>query len=82
MSGVKVFTKAIIDGEPWNKDSLVIRKPWSDREYGLQYHGGGEKMCFAIMWDNGVVKPHPPILRALRMVKEALEAEGHKGGLF
>ncbi|KAK7462776.1 hypothetical protein VKT23_007360 [Stygiomarasmius scandens] len=78
MSAVKLFTKAIIDSQPWNKDPLVVRKEWSEKEYQLQFHGGGQQLCFGIMWDNGVVKPHPPLHRAMVMTKEALEAAGHK----
>ncbi|KAG5641538.1 hypothetical protein DXG03_004797 [Asterophora parasitica] len=77
MSGVKIFTKAVIDAKPWTRDPLVVRKPWSEREYALEEHGGGQNLCFAIMWDNGVVKPHPPLRRAMEMTKEALEAAGH-----
>ena len=79
LSAVKRFTKAVIDAKPWRRDPLVVRKPWSDREYALEEHGGGVGMCFAIMWDNGVVKPHPPLLRAMELTKKALEAAGHKG---
>ncbi|KAJ7644233.1 general amidase [Roridomyces roridus] len=78
ISGVKIFTKAILDAEPWLKDPLVLRKGWSESEYRLDRHGGGENLCFAIMWDNGVVKPHPPLRRAMEMTKKALEAAGHK----
>ncbi|KAF9261689.1 general amidase [Marasmius fiardii PR-910] len=79
ISGLKVFVKAIIDSQPWNKDPLVVRKEWSEKEYQLAFHGGGNSpLCFAIMWDNGVVKPHPPLRRAMMMTKEALEAAGHK----
>ncbi|KAF5369049.1 hypothetical protein D9758_002948 [Tetrapyrgos nigripes] len=78
ISGVKIFTKAIIDSQPWNKDPLVTRKEWSEKEYKLEYHGGGKQLCFGIMWDNGVVKPHPPLQRAMAMTKSALEAAGHK----
>ncbi|KAF7298916.1 General amidase [Mycena indigotica] len=78
MSGVKIFTKAILGTEPWRRDPLVLRKPWSESEYQLEYHGGGGRLCFAIMWDNGVVKPHPPLHRAMRTVKRALEAAGHQ----
>jgi amidase len=80
LSGVKIFTKAIIDSKPWLKDPLVIRKPWSESEYMLENHGGpGAQLCFAIMWDNGVVVPHPPLKRAMDMTKKALELAGHKG---
>ncbi|KAJ3726656.1 general amidase [Lentinula raphanica] len=75
--GVKLFTKAIIDAKPWLKDPMAVRKEWSDREYELAYHGGGKKLCFGIMWDNGVVRPHPPLLRAMSITKRALEAAGH-----
>ncbi|KAG6879472.1 hypothetical protein C0992_002358 [Termitomyces sp. T32_za158] len=78
MSGVKVFTKAIIDAKPWTKDPLVLRKEWSESEYSLQNHGRGKGLCFAIMWDNGVVRPHPPLQRAMEMTKAALESAGHK----
>ncbi|THH27944.1 hypothetical protein EUX98_g6243 [Antrodiella citrinella] len=80
LSAVKQFTKAVLDAKPWDRDPLVVRKPWSEREYALEYHNGGVAMCFAIMWDNGVVKPHPPLVRALKVVKAALEAAGHKDG--
>ncbi|KAI0762463.1 amidase signature domain-containing protein [Fomes fomentarius] len=79
LEGVMVFTKAIIDARPWRKDPLCVRKDWSEREYALGDHGGrGSQMCFAIMWDNGVIKPHPPLMRALNIVKEALEKAGHR----
>ncbi|KAJ3728072.1 general amidase [Lentinula guzmanii] len=77
ISGVKLFTKTLIDAKPWLKDPLAIRKEWSDKEYELVYHGGGKKLCFGIMWDNGVVRPHPPLLRAMSITKRALEAAGH-----
>ncbi|KAJ7675696.1 general amidase [Mycena polygramma] len=78
ISGVKIFTKAVLDAQPWLKDPLVLRKGWSDDEYRLVHHGKGQQLCFAIMWDNGVVKPHPPLHRAMNITKKALEAAGHK----
>ncbi|KAI0089886.1 general amidase [Irpex rosettiformis] len=78
LCAVKRFTKAIIDGKPWKKDPLVVKKPWSHEEYALSEHGDGVGMCFAIMWDNEVVKPHPPLIRAMELTKKALEAVGHK----
>ncbi|KAJ7129286.1 general amidase [Mycena epipterygia] len=78
LSGVKIFTKAILYAEPWLKDPLVLRKGWSESEYQLEHHGSGGQLCFAIMWDNGIIKPHPPIYRAMDMARRALEAAGHK----
>ncbi|KAK7048484.1 general amidase [Favolaschia claudopus] len=78
LSGVKIFTKAILDAKPWLKDPLVLRKGWDESEYQLVNHGNGKGLCFAIMWDNGVVKPHPPLHRAMNLTKQALEAAGHR----
>ncbi|KAF9528397.1 general amidase [Crepidotus variabilis] len=79
LSSVLTFTKAIISARPWRYDPLAIRKAWSEEEWDLSEHGGvGSQLCFAIMWDNGVVKPHPPLIRAMTMVKKALEHAGHR----
>ncbi|KAJ8495856.1 hypothetical protein ONZ51_g1447 [Trametes cubensis] len=77
LSGIKTFMRAVIAQEPWLLDPLCIRKKWDEDAYKLAEHGGGEKLCFAIVWDDGDVVPNPPVLRALEMTKVALEAAGH-----
>jgi hypothetical protein len=79
IGGVKTFMKVVINAKPWLKDPLAVRKKWDEDEYNLVDHGFGEALCFGIMWDDGVVFPHPPIRRALEMTKAALEKAGHKG---
>ncbi|KAH8113206.1 general amidase [Phellopilus nigrolimitatus] len=78
LSGVKAFTKAVIDLKPWNRDPAVIRKDWDEDAYRLKDHGRGKDLCFAIMWDNGCTLPHPPIRRAMEETKQALMASGFK----
>ncbi|KAF8196067.1 general amidase, partial [Pholiota molesta] len=79
LSGVKDFMTAVLAAKPWNRDPTTIRKPWDEKEWNLCEHGGvGAQLCFAIMWDNEVVKPHPPLVRAMQMTKAALEKMGHK----
>ncbi|QRW09433.1 amidase [Ceratobasidium sp. AG-Ba] len=54
-----------------------IRKVWD--EHQLVDHGGrGGKKCFGLMYDDGLVKPNPPVFRAMDMMKKALEAAGHE----
>lgn len=80
LSGLKEFMTSIIATKPWNLDPMVIRKPWDENEWNLSEHGGvGAQLCFAIMWDNGIVKPHPPLIRAMQITKDALEKAGHRG---
>ncbi|KAG1747892.1 general amidase [Suillus paluster] len=78
IGGVKVFMKAVINTKPWLKDPLVVRKKWDEDEYNLADHGSGKDLCFAIIWDDGVVVPHPPIRRSLEITKAALQKAGHK----
>jgi amidase len=79
LSGIKVFMKSVIAQQPWLKDPLVARKKWDEDEYKLIDHGGGKQMCFGILWDDGDVVPHPPIIRGLELTKKALIAAGHNG---
>ncbi|KAI0778153.1 general amidase [Trametes elegans] len=78
LSGVTTFIRSILDLEPWRHCPATVPKPWSEKDYALSNHGGGQKLCFGMMWDEGSVKPHPPILRALSLTKKALEDAGHK----
>ncbi|KZT30418.1 general amidase [Neolentinus lepideus HHB14362 ss-1] len=77
ISGIKAFMKAVIDLEPWKKDPLAVRKHWDHEAYQLSEHGEGKCLCFGIMWDDGNIVPHPPVLRGLTMIKDALVNAGH-----
>ena len=80
IDGLRIFHKAVADASPWLYDPIALRLPWNESEYKLVNHGGENgKLCFAIMWDDGIVKPHPPYIRALKETKAALLAAGHEG---
>ncbi|KAG6888252.1 hypothetical protein C0995_009453 [Termitomyces sp. Mi166 len=76
--GLKMFIQGVLSQKSWLRDPLVIRKGWNEEEYNLVEHGGGKELCFAIMWNDGLVVPHPPIIRGLKMAKNALIKAGHK----
>ncbi|KAG7098972.1 hypothetical protein E1B28_000859 [Marasmius oreades] len=78
IAGLRLFMKTVVNAKPWTKDPLGACKRWSEEEYQLADHGGGKQLCFAVLWDDGIVAPHPPILRGLEMTKEALIRAGHK----
>jgi amidase len=79
LSAIKAFTKVVVESRPWLADPLAMRKRWNEDEYNLIDHGGGkEPLCFAILWDDGLVAPHPPIIRGLEMAKKALLEAGHR----
>ncbi|KAI0033148.1 general amidase [Vararia minispora EC-137] len=78
LNGIKVFMKTVIDQKPWTKDPSAVHKPWIEEEYQLCEHGGGKKLVFGIMWNDGIIVPHPPIIRALELTKKALLIAGHE----
>ena len=79
LEGVKRFMKSVADQKPWTLDAKTIKRPWNEEEYSLADRGGGKPLCFAIMWHDEIVRPHPPITRALQLARDALLAAGHHG---
>ena len=79
LSGVTTFVRSVLQAEPWRYCPNTFPKPWSQDDYELKTRGGGKELCFGIMWDEGSVKPLPPIIRALEETKEALKVAGHRG---
>ncbi|KAF8065103.1 general amidase [Lyophyllum atratum] len=78
IGGLKAFIQGVLSQKTWLRDPLVIRKGWDEDEYRLAEHGRGKDLCFAILWNDGQVVPHPPVIRGLEMTKKALLAAGHK----
>ncbi|GAA5990726.1 hypothetical protein JCM5350_007343 [Sporobolomyces pararoseus] len=78
ISALKLFVQAVLAGEPWRYDANASHIPWRQSQYELEEHDGGKNLCFGIMWSDGLVKPTPPIIRGLKIMKEKLEAQGHK----
>lgn len=79
LSGITTFMRSILGEQPWRLDPGVIHKPWNEDDYALSESDGGRQLCFGLMWDEGTVRPHPPVRRALEETKRALERAGHKG---
>ena len=70
LSSLELFAKAIVDSQGWLSDPNVVPIPW--REVVLP-----PRLCFGILLDDGVVKPLPPVQKALEKTRRALEAAGH-----
>jgi amidase len=73
LEGVKVFMKTILNAKPWLHQPSLLPFEWKEGEL-LEKDGSGKaKLKVAILWDDGVVKPHPPIIRALKGIVEGLK---------
>lgn len=77
VDGLKLFYKTVLDAHPWDVDPMALHMPWNDALYELKGHGGGEKLCFGLQWHNNHVKPNPPYMRAMYIVRDSLIARGH-----
>ena len=71
LAALQMWCEAILSTEPWRVDPNVLPIPW--RGVTLP-----ESLVFGVVMDDGVVRPLPPIARALHETKAALEARGHK----
>ena len=68
---IELFMRAYLLMEPWKKDSGAIRLPWREVSFRKP-----SDLKIAIMYDDGMVLPLPPIFRGLEYAKEKLEKNG------
>ncbi|EPE36703.1 Amidase signature (AS) enzyme [Glarea lozoyensis ATCC 20868] len=75
LSSMTTVTKAVLTAQPWMLDPRVVPIPWREDEYlSVQ----NRPLVIGIMLDDGVVRAHPPIERALKELAAKLEAAGHE----
>ena len=68
-SMLELFMNTVLETKPWRVDTSLDTQAWTP--YTLD-----KPLKIAVMWSDGVVKPHPPIHRALQEVSEACEKAG------
>ncbi|KAJ5812227.1 hypothetical protein N7474_008528 [Penicillium riverlandense] len=65
------YSKTIIDQKPWLHDPKCLPIPWRTVE-------SKRRLKLAVMWNDGLVTPTPPVARALKETVEKLKAAGHE----
>ncbi|KAF2721339.1 amidase [Polychaeton citri CBS 116435] len=70
IADLRLWGKSVVGGEPWLRDPKCIELPWRDVKLK-------NKLKFAVLWNDGMVQPTPPVARALREVVSRLKAAGH-----
>ncbi|KAL4895376.1 amidase signature domain-containing protein [Aspergillus ambiguus] len=84
VNSLRLLFKAVLSQQPWYYDPLVAEVPWRDeleqetRALIAQSTAGNSKLAFGIVYHDGIVHPHPPIARALKIVEQTLKRLGHK----
>ncbi|KAF4965427.1 hypothetical protein FSARC_6778 [Fusarium sarcochroum] len=72
---IKLAMSSVIESKPWEHDARCAPLPWRDDMFQEMQ---SRPLVIGVLMDDGVVRPHPPITRALRDVVEALKREGHE----
>ncbi|KAM0277817.1 hypothetical protein ACHAQH_005521 [Verticillium albo-atrum] len=67
--GLEILMKAALACKPWRIDPSLSSRPWEPYRVKKQ-------LKVAVQWWDGVVRPHPPITRALKEVSEACKRAG------
>ncbi|KAK5136264.1 hypothetical protein LTR08_003871 [Meristemomyces frigidus] len=76
LEGIKVFMKSIVDQQPWLYEPSLVPLAWRDSSsQGTLLRKGADgkrKLRIGVLADDGVVRPHPPILRGIATLVEKL----------
>lgn len=70
LESMQIYCKAIVDAEPWLYDAKVVELPWKSVQLP-------SILNFAVVTDDGHVRPTPPIARGMNIVVEKLKQAGH-----
>ncbi|KAE8162563.1 amidase signature domain-containing protein [Aspergillus tamarii] len=68
---ITFYSKTVIDQEPWVNDPKCLPIPWRPVE-------PKHRLKLAVMWDDGIVTPTPPVARALKETVNRLRKAGHE----
>ncbi|KAI0376091.1 amidase [Hypomontagnella monticulosa] len=74
LSSMTLVMKELIQMRPWERDAGCAPVPW--REETFQEYKS-KPLTVGLLIDDGVVRPHPPILRVLLSLVKKLQAAGH-----
>ncbi|KAL2848403.1 amidase signature domain-containing protein [Aspergillus pseudoustus] len=73
VSGCELWLQAQLANEPWNFDFTCIPMPWNAEDARRPT----ERLTIGVVRDDGVVRPTPPVSRAVEEVVTLLKAAGH-----
>jgi amidase len=71
LEDIAMYSKAVIDAKPWLVDPTMLPIPWQPAELK-------SKLKIAVMWNDGIVLPTPPVTRALKETAQKLKNAGHE----
>lgn len=70
LEDIVLYSKAIVDAQPWLVDPKMLPIPWRQVE-------PKPKLKIAVLWNDGICLPTPPVTRALKETTQKLKQAGH-----
>lgn len=70
LQDLELYCRGVLGEKPWLRDPRCLPLPWRTVELA-------ERLRIAVMWHDGMVRPTPPVLRALKVVVGKLTSAGH-----
>ncbi|KAI0096253.1 amidase [Nemania sp. FL0031] len=74
LDAVHTAFKSLVEFKPWDFDARCAAIPWKEDLYQATLR---RPLVIGVLFDDEVVRPHPPIARVLRSAVEALRDAGH-----
>ena len=90
LDGLRLLMRTVLEAKPWLVEPSLVPMPWkesdesdeSDESKGrpkmeranAENSRAEKRLKIAIMWEDGVVRPHPPVSRALAELSTRLKA--------
>jgi len=71
LEGIQLFMRTVIATKPWLREPSLIPFEWKNMKE--LWRNGDRKLKVAVLWDDEIVRPHPPITRALTEVVDKLK---------
>ena len=71
LADLRLYAESVVNASPWLKDPKCIEIPWRSVQVKA-------KPKIAVIWDNGMVHPTPPVTRALNETVTKLRNQGYE----
>ncbi|KAK3376423.1 amidase signature domain-containing protein [Lasiosphaeria ovina] len=87
LGGLDLILRSVLSTRPWLADPAVVPIPFRQDvvdEYLARARPDGSAQPSArplklgVLWNDGIVTPHPPVTRGIHMLADAVRQAGHK----
>lgn len=73
LAALPLIMNSVLSTQPWLRDPDVVEIPWRSHLTETP-----KKLCFAVIRNDGICTPHPPIARGVEIAVDAVKKGGHE----